>query len=147
MLGLLVEAPKGLFYSPKGQRSRCLLHKEAKKTSLYAGSPASAVRHWYPGCQRSPDDLIGWFPFPAWHRIVQCTTIQLPRQIGGWRPPTERAVGVHVQCTELCTVDCQVNFIIKILQDNVFGRTPHWTNSPDNFFWIFLRGFMALRQT
>jgi hypothetical protein len=39
----------------------------------------------------------------------------------------ERAVGAYVRYTGQCTVQCSVDFIIKIPEDSVFGRTPHWT--------------------
>jgi hypothetical protein len=66
-----------------------------------------------------------------------------------------------VRCTGQYTIHCPMNFIIKISKSNVFGHTCHRTVRwvPDltkfvsfepnfsNLFWLFLRGFLALRQT
>jgi hypothetical protein len=81
------------------------------KTSLSAGSLDSPVCHWISSHQRSPDDLIGWFPFSAWQRTVRCAIEHRPRMlvIGGWHPPAERAIEVLVWCTGQCTVHGSVS--------------------------------------
>jgi hypothetical protein len=45
MLMCLVEAPRGLFYSPKGPRSRCSSNWKASVCLLRSGAPDSPVAH------------------------------------------------------------------------------------------------------
>jgi hypothetical protein len=67
MLGVLVEAPRGLFYSPKGARSHCFFLRKARIAfCLWV--------HQTPCLKQPPNLLIGCLPFSSGHWTVQWHT-------------------------------------------------------------------------
>jgi hypothetical protein len=120
------------FIAPRSLGVVAFSIRELKNFPIY-GLTGQSVCHLNSGKQRSSIDLIGQFPFPMWHRIVRCATGQLPHQlgVGGWCPLVDRTVGEDVRCTGQCIVHCLVNFINKINESSVFGRTHHRAYLPD----------------
>jgi hypothetical protein len=129
MLGVLVEASRGLFYSPTEAKEPLLFHLEGADCLLSAGAPDRPVAHRTLCLQRPLNHMIGGLPFWVGTRLSggtsDCPVLPLDRCRGdvvgvdravdrwhGVEPLVAWRIG-HVRCTLDCLVifsQCAVTF-------------------------------------